>query len=59
MVLNVHRNRKVCVGVGRKGEGRGYEGGRRGRLYSYRYTVTTSMTFAAMRAILMFNNYEG
>ena len=34
-----------------------------GRLYTYRYTVTTRMTFAlrwaAMRAILMFHNCEG
>ena len=37
------------------------EGG--GRLYTYRYTVTTRMTsalrWAAMRAILVFNNCEG
>ena len=36
----------------------GYGGGERGRLYTYRYTVTTRMTsalrWAAMRAILMF-----
>ena len=35
----------------------------RGRLYTYRYTVTTTMTpalrWAAMRAILMFHNCEG
>ena len=41
---------------------RGYGGGGRGRLYTYRYTVTTRMTFAlrwaAMRAILMFHNCE-
>ena len=39
---------------GEKG-GRGYVGGGRGRLYPYRYTVTTRMTsalrWAAMRAI--------
>ena len=29
-------------------------GGGRGRLYTYRYTVATRMTPAAMRAILMF-----
>ena len=33
------------------------------RLYTYRYTVTTRMTYtlrwAAMRAILMFHNCEG
>ena len=38
-------------------------GGERGRLYTYRYTVTTRMTpalrWAAMRAILMFHNCEG
>ena len=37
--------------------------GGRGRLYTYRYTVTTRMTpalrWAAMRAILMFHNCEG
>ena len=36
-----------------------YEGGERGRLYTYRYTVTTRMTpalrWAALRAILMFH----
>ena len=35
--------------------------GGRGRLYTYRYTVTTRMTpalrWAAMRDILMFHNY--
>ena len=35
----------------------------RGRLYTYRYTVTTRMTsalrWAAMKAILMFHNCEG
>ena len=38
----------------------GYGGGGRGRLYTYRYTVTTRITsalrWAAMRAILMFHN---
>ena len=38
-------------------------GGEGGRLYTYRYTVTTRMTsalrLAAMRAILMFHNCEG
>ena len=42
---------------GEKGEG-GMEVGEIGRLYTYRYTVTSRMTFAlrwaAMRAILMF-----
>ena len=37
--------------------------GERGRLYTYRYSVTTRMTstlrYAAMRAILMFHNCEG
>ena len=45
-----------------KGGGRGYGGGERGRLYTYRYTVTTRITsvlrWAAMRAILMFHNCE-
>ena len=39
------------------------EVGERGRLYTYRYTVTTRMTpalrWAAMRAILMLYNCEG
>ena len=38
-------------------------GGGRGRLYTYRYTVTTRMTpalrWAAIRTILMFHNCEG
>jgi len=42
---------------GEKG-GRGYGGGKRRRLYTYRYTVTTrvipALRRAAMRAILMF-----
>ena len=50
--------------MGRTG-GRVYGGGvgGGGRLYTYRYTVTTRMTYAlrwaAMRAILMFHNCEG
>ena len=44
------------------GEG-GAEVGGRGRLYTYRYTVTTRMTsalrWAAMRAILLLHNCEG
>ena len=43
--------------------GGGAEVGGRGRLYTYCYTVTTSMTsalrWAAMRAILMLHNCEG
>ena len=39
--------------------GKGYAGGGRGRLYTYRHTVTTGVTsalrWAAMRAILMFH----
>ena len=54
MVLNIHRNHKAYKG---RREG-GYGGGGRGRLYTYRYTVTTRMIpalrWAAMRAILMF-----
>ena len=54
MVLNVHRNRTAYSRTGR----RGYGGGGRGTLYTYRYIVTTRMTpalrWAAMRAILMF-----
>ena len=41
----------------------GYGGGGRGRLYTYRYAVTTRMTsalrWASMRAILMFHSCEG
>ena len=66
MVLNIHRNRKVSLGTGRRGEGGMEVGGGGGggeRLYTYRYTVTTRMTsalrWAAMRAILMFHNCEG
>ena len=39
MVLNVHRNHKVYYGLG-DGGGGGYI------LYTYRYTVTTRMTYA-------------
>ena len=51
------------IGDGEKG-GRGYGDGGRGRLYTYRYAaVTTRMTsalsWAAMRAILVFHNCEG
>ena len=45
------------LGTGRSG-GKGYGIGGRGRLYTYRYTVTTRMIpalrWAAIRAILMF-----
>ena len=48
---------------GEKGEGRGYGGGGRRRLYTCRYTVTTRMTsalrWAAVRTILMVHNCEG
>ena len=54
---------KMCInnswgllGTGRMGGG-GYRGGRRGRLYTYRYTVTTRMT--SMRDISIFHNCEG
>ena len=62
MVLNVHRNRKAYSGRG-EGEEGGMKMGEEGDKYTYRYTVTTRMTsalrWAAMRAILMFHNYEG
>ena len=62
MVLNFHRNHRRLIRDAEKG-GRGYGGGGRWRLYTYRYTVTTRMTsalsWAAMRAILMFHNCEG
>ena len=52
MLLYVHRNHEAYYG-------RAYGGGGRGRLYTYRYTVTTRMTpalrWAAMRVILMFH----
>ena len=46
MVLNVHRNHKLI----RDGEngGKGYGGVGRGRVYTYRYTVTTRMTCIKM-----------
>ena len=47
MVLNVHRNHKAYYGRGELGEG-GMEVGGRGRLYTYRYTVTTRMTCIKM-----------
>ena len=56
MVLNVHRNHRL-IRDGEKGVGRGGWGA--GRLYTYRYTVTTRVTpalrWAAMRGILMFH----
>ena len=60
MVLNDHRNHKAYQERGEGGE-EGMGGG--GRLYTYRYTLTTRMTsalrWAAMRDILMFHNCEG
>ena len=55
---------KVREGGGEVGGGRGGGGGGgRGRLYTYRCTVTTRMTpglrWAAMRAVLMFHSCEG
>ena len=48
--------------TGRRGDG-GMEVGGRGRLYTYRYTVTTGMIpalrWAAMSAMLMFHNCDG
>ena len=69
MVLNAHRNHEAYYGQGEGGEGGmevGGEGGRagEGRLYTYRYTVTTRMNSAlrwaaiAVRAILTFHNCE-
>ena len=45
MVLNVHRNHKA---YSEGGGGREYGGGGRGRLYTYRYTVTARMTCIKM-----------
>ena len=42
-MLNVHRNHEAYEGRGKGGVGGWGEGGR-GRLYTYRYTVTTRMT---------------
>ena len=57
MVLNVHTKTIRLIRDREKG-GRRYRGGGRGRLYTYRYTVTTRMIpalrWAAMRAILVF-----
>ena len=57
MLLYVHRNRRL-IRDGGKGV---WRWGGRGRLYTYRYTVTTRMTSAlrwvAVRATLMFQ-YE-
>ena len=53
-MLNVHRNRNAYYGRGEGGEG-GMEVGGRGRLYTYRCSVTTRMTpavrWTAMRAV--------
>ena len=55
MVLNVH----TLIRDGDNGGRAGYGGGGRGKLYTYRYTVTTRMIsalrWAVMRAILMFH----
>ena len=57
MVLNVHKNHKANYQLEERG------GGGRGRLYTYRYTVTTRMTpalrWAAVRATLMFHQLWG
>ena len=59
MVLHVTSTETIRLIRNGENGGRGYEGGRRGRLYTYRYTATTRMTpalrWAAMRAILMFH----
>ena len=55
MMLNVHRNQRLI----RDGEKVGYGGVGRGRLYTYRYTVTIRITpalrWAATRDTLMFH----
>ena len=62
MVLNVHRNLIRLIEDWEKGE-KGVLLSDGGRLYTYRYTVTTRMTsalrWATMRAILMFRDCEG
>ena len=63
MVLKVHRNIRL-IRDGEKGwVGMGVCRWGRGRLYTYRYTVTTRMTaalkrWAATRAILMFQSQD-
>ena len=56
MLLKVHRIRLIRVGEKRWKRVRRWG---RGRLYTYRYTVTTRMTpasrWAVMRAIVMFH----
>ena len=49
MVLNVHRNHKAYWGRGDGGKGNMEVGGGggKGRLYTYRYTVATRMTFCS------------
>ena len=69
MVLNTTETMRLITDGEKEGKGvwrwGGGEGGREGegRLYTYRYTVTTRMTselrWAAMSAILMFHNCEG
>ena len=70
MVLNVHTNHKAYLRRAKWGmevmmmmfgfmsSDVRYEGGRKEKLYNYRYTVTARMTpalrWAATRAILMF-----
>ena len=57
--VNVHISHKAYEGRverGVGGGGYGYVG--RGRLYTYRYTVTCIKT-GRMRAILMFHNSDG
>ena len=55
MVLKVHtkiKNKNIRrIRDGEKG-GRGYGGGGRGRLYTYRYIVTTRMTPALRWAVM-------
>ena len=50
MVLNVHRNTETIrlIRDGEKGGGEGVRSHGRGRLYTYRYTVTTRMTCIKM-----------
>ena len=60
MLLKGHRNHKAFNG---RGEGRMGYGNVGGRLYTYRYSVTTRVTsalrWAAVRAILMLHKCKG
>ena len=57
-MLNVHSDHEAYWGRGEEGKG-GMEVGEEGDYIPITYTVTTRMTSASMRAILMFHNCKG